>query len=93
MGKNYIQVNNEFTGNILNDLNQRRARILSIDEKPESIKEITALVPEAEIQDYVSKLRVLTKGSGFFNREFDSYQEVPQQMIAKVIEENSLIKK
>lgn len=91
--KIYIQVNNEFTGNILNDLNQRRARILSIDEKPESIQEITALVPEAEIQDYVSKLRVLTKGSGFFNREFDSYQEVPQQMIAKVIEENSLIKK
>ena len=91
--KVYIQVNNEYTGNILNDLNQRRARILSIDEKPESIQEITALVPEAEIQDYVSKLRVLTKGSGFYNREFDSYQEVPQHMVAKVIQENTLLKK
>ena len=57
-----INVDNEFTGNILNDLNQRRAKVLSIDEKPEGQQEITALVPEAEIQDYVSKLRVLTHG-------------------------------
>lgn len=91
--KIFVQVNNEYTGNILNDLNQRRAKVLSIDEKPEGVQEISALVPEAELQDYVSKLRVLTKGSGFYNRVFDSYQEVPQQMVAKVIEENTLLKK
>ena len=90
--KIYINVDNEFTGNILNDLNQRRARVLSIDEKPENQQEITALVPEAEIQDYVSKLRVLTHGSGFFNREFSSYQEVPANLIQKVIADNTLLK-
>jgi len=88
-----INVDNEFTGNILNDLNQRRAKVLSIDEKPEGQQEITALVPEAEIQDYVSKLRVLTHGSGFFNREFVNYQEVPQALVQKVINDNSLLKK
>lgn len=88
-----IQSSVDYTGNILNDLNQRRARILSIDEKPENMQEITALVPESEIQDYVSKLRVITKGSAFFNREFDSYQEVPQNLVEKVIKENSLLKK
>lgn len=91
--KVYINVDNEFTGNILNDLNQRRARVLSIDEKPENQQEITALVPEAEIQDYVSKLRVLTHGSGFYNREFSNYQEVPANLIQKVISENSLLNK
>ncbi|MGP1414126.1 MAG: elongation factor G [Bacillales bacterium] len=88
-----INVDNEYTGNILNDLNQRRARVLSIDEKPESQQQITALVPEAEILDYVSKLRVLTHGSGFFNREFSSYQQVPEHMVDKIIQENSLLKK
>jgi elongation factor G len=28
-----ISISNEFTGNIMNDLNQRRARIMSMDEK------------------------------------------------------------
>jgi len=88
-----INVDNSYTGSVLNDLNQRRAKVLSIDEKPENQQEITALVPESEIQDYVSKLRVLTHGSGFFNREFSSYQEVPQALVQKVINDNSLLKK
>jgi len=87
-----ISVSNEFTGNIMNDLNQRRARITSMDEKANNIQEIVALVPEAEILDYVTNLHVLSQGSGFFNREFDSYQEVPAHLIEGVIKANSMLR-
>ncbi|MFA5442489.1 MAG: elongation factor G [Bacilli bacterium] len=80
-----IHVGNEFTGNIMNDLNQRRARVLSIDEKGHGQQEVTALVPESEILDYAIRLRVLSQGSGFFNREFDSYQEVPSYLVDGIV--------
>ncbi len=84
-----VNVSNEWTGNIMNDLNQRRARVLSMDEKGYGIQEIVALVPEAELLDYAIKLRVLSQGSGYFNSEFDSYQEVPQNLLQSVIAANS----
>jgi elongation factor G len=88
-----INVHNEFTGNIMNDLNQRRARIMSIDEVANDNQEITALVPEAEILDYVTNLNVLSQGTGYFNRSFDSYQEVPANLIDNVIRDNSMLAK
>lgn len=88
-----INVHNDLTGNVMNDLNQRRARVLSMDEKGFGIQEIVALVPEAEVQDYAIKLRVLSQGSGYFNIAFDSYQEVPANMIQQVIQENSRLDK
>ncbi|MFA5687228.1 MAG: elongation factor G [Bacilli bacterium] len=82
-----VRVSTDFTGNIMNDLNQRRARILSIDEVGQGNQEITALVPEAEILDYAIRLRVLSQGSGYFNREFDSYQEVPNYLIDGIVKQ------
>lgn len=88
-----INISSEYTGNIMNDLNQRRARIISMDEKAHDMQEIVALVPEAEILDYVTNLRVLSQGSGFFNRVFDSYQPVPAYLIDNIIRDNSLLQK
>ncbi|MFA5235961.1 MAG: elongation factor G, partial [Bacilli bacterium] len=87
-----ISISNEFTGNIMNDLNQRRARIMSMDEKANNIQEIVAMVPESEILDYVTNLHVISQGTGFFNREFDSYQEVPSQLIDGIIKANSMLR-
>lgn len=84
-----IYAHNEFTGNIMNDLNQRRARIQSIDEKANHMQEIVALVPEAETLEYASTLRVLSQGSATFDREFDSYQEVPSYLIDGIIKSDS----
>ena len=79
-----------YTGNILSDLNTRRARIQNIEEKEHGSQEIEALVPEAEIIDYVTKLKSLTQASGFFNREFEAYEELPEFLKDKVIAENKL---
>ena len=86
-----VNVESQYTGNILSDLNTRRARIQNIEEKEHGSQEIEALVPEAEITDYVTQLKSLTQASGFFNREFVDYEEVPEYLKEKVIAENKII--
>ena len=88
-----VNVENQYIGNILSDLNLRRARVLNMEELGDDTQNIVALAPESEILDYVTKLRVLTQGSGFFNREFDSFQEVPNYLIDQVLAKNSLLNK
>ncbi len=86
----FVHVESKYTGNVLSDLNTRRARIQNIEEKEHGAQEIEALVPEAEIIDYVTQLKSLTQASGFFNREFVSYEEVPEYLKDRVIQDNKL---
>ncbi len=86
-----VNVESRFTGAILSDLNTRRARIQNIEEKEHGSQEIEALVPEAEIIDYVTQLKSLTQASGFFNREFVAYEELPEYLKDKVIQENKIV--
>ncbi len=86
-----INVENKNIGDILSDLNSRRAKIISMEEKNNDEQEIVALVPEAEIIEYANDLKALTQGGGYFNRIFETYEEVPTYLSQKVIEENKLI--
>ena len=88
-----VSVNSEFVGNVLSDLTSRRGRVLTFNEDEGGRQEIVALVPEAEILDYVSSLRSLTQGSGFFTRTFECYEQVPEYLKEKVIVQNSLLNK
>ena len=88
-----IYIGNEYLGDVLNDLNSRRGRIQNIIDKEDETTSIEVLLPEAETLDYVTKLKVLTQGSGYFVREFYAYEEVPAQLREKVIKENSLLNK
>ena len=87
-----IHVDSIYLGDVMNDLNTRRARIQTMEEHA-GIQEIICLAPEAELLDYIIKLKTITQGSGFFNREFEAYEEVPSFARDKIIEENSLLKK
>ena len=88
-----ISVDSKFVGNILSDLTSRRGRVLNFEEDEGGRQDIVALVPEAEILDYVSSLRSLTQGSGFFTRSFERYEQVPEYLKDKVIQQNSLLNK
>ena len=79
----------EYTGDVMSDLNTRRARIQNMEEH-EGMQDIEALIPEAEIVDYVTQLKSITQASGYFNREFVSYEEVPEYLKDKVIKENKI---
>ncbi len=87
-----VNIESKYTGNVLSDLNTRRARIQNIEEKDGGYQEIEALVPEAEIIDYVTQLKSLTQASGFFNREFTGYEELPSYLVDKVIADNKVDK-
>ena len=79
----------QYTGDVMSDLNTRRARIQNMEEH-EGMQDIEALVPEAEIVDYVTQLKSITQASGYFNREFVNYEEVPEYLKDKVIKENKI---
>ena len=85
-----VHIESKYTGNVLSDLNTRRARIQNIEEKEHGNQEIEALIPEAEIIDYVTQLKSITQASGFFNREFVGYEELPEYLKDKVIKENKI---
>jgi elongation factor G len=72
-------------GDILGDLNTRRARVQGMNnEKGKSI--VTAHVPLAEMQRYTTDLRSMTGGRGLFTMEFLKYETVPSHLAQEIIE-------
>jgi len=79
-----ITVPEEFMGDVLSDLNTRRAQILGMGQVGDNTV-VTAIVPLAEMQRYVSLLRSITQGRGVFSLEFADYQQVPNHLTDQVI--------
>lgn len=75
----------EYLGDVIGDLNQRRGRILGIEPAGRAQK-IRALVPQAELYRYATSLRSLTQGRAAHTRRFSSYEELPANEVQKVIE-------
>jgi elongation factor G len=73
-------------GDVLGDLNTKRARVQGMDQSAgKSI--VIAFVPLAEMQHYAADLRSLTQGRGVFSMEFDHYDEVPTHVAQGIIEQ------
>lgn len=71
-------------GDVLGDLNTRRARVQGMDtEKGRSI--VTAQVPLAEMLRYTTDLRSITGGRGVFTMEFSHYEVVPAHLAQEII--------
>ncbi|MHB8857517.1 MAG: elongation factor G [Bellilinea sp.] len=71
-------------GDVLGDLNTRRARVQGMNsEKGRSI--ITATVPLAEMLRYTTQLRSITGGRGIFDMEFSSYEIAPAHIQAEIV--------
>ena len=72
-------------GDILGDMNSRRARVQGMDtEKGHST--VTAKVPLVEMLRYTTDLRSLTGGRGIFDMELDHYEVVPTHVAQGVID-------
>lgn len=80
-----VTVEADMVGDIISDLNQRRAKVTGMDVNSRGNQKITALVPESEIQEYTNDLKSLTQGSGFFVREFSNYEPMPQVLQDKLL--------
>ncbi|MBA7623292.1 Elongation factor G [subsurface metagenome] len=81
-----VSVPEDFTGDIIGDLNAKRAKVLGMN--PEDGRNvIEAQVPLAEILRYAIDLKSITQGRGSFTTEFSHYEETPPHVSQKIIAE------
>jgi len=73
-------------GDVMGALNSRRGKVLGMEQKG-NMQVIRAQVPMAEMLDFEPTLTSITGGRGSFLMEFSHYEEVPQQIQTKIIEE------
>jgi len=74
------------TGEVMGDLNSKRARILGMNPLENGSTAIEAEVPQAEMLRYATELRSQTQGRGSFTISFDHYDEVPGHLVQNIIE-------
>lgn len=81
-----IIVPGEFTGDIISDLNTKRARVQGMNPVDDN-NIIEAQAPLAEVLRYAIDLKSITQGKGIFSMEPSHYEEVPVHIIQKIISE------
>ena len=80
-----IVVPNDQVGDVMGDLNAKRGKIQGIDPEEDS-QTIRAYVPMAEVLNYAADLTSITGGRGMFVMEFDHYEDVPDNLMKKIID-------
>ena len=82
-----VVVPDEYTGDIMGDLNKRRGRVMGMNPVDNGYQEIMADIPYLELYGYNTQLRSMTSGSGTFSYEFARYEQAPEDVAAREIEE------
>ncbi|MDE2717006.1 MAG: elongation factor G [Chloroflexota bacterium] len=75
------------TGDVMGDLNSKRARILGMNPEGNGFTTIEVEAPQAEMMRYATDLRSQTQGRGTFTMRFDRYQEVPTHLVDRAVEQ------
>ncbi|MBD2490982.1 elongation factor G [Aulosira sp. FACHB-615] len=80
----------EFTAKVLQLLSGRRGQILGYEGRQDwqGWDNISAYLPQAEMQNFIVELRSLTLGVGSFHWEYDHLQEVPEKLAERVLASN-----
>ncbi len=79
-----VTVPESYMGDVLGDLNTRRARIQGMNAEGH-FQKIQAHAPESELYRYSTVLRSLTQGRGIHTSEFYSYEQVPRNVQEQII--------
>ena len=78
-----VTIPEEFMGTVIGDLSSRRGRVQGTEKHGNSVV-ITGLAPLSELSGYVTTIRSLTQGRGNPYMEPAHYEEVPQNVLAKL---------
>jgi elongation factor G len=76
----------EFSGDIMGDLNSRRGRVQGMEANGNQ-QVVKAQVPMAEMLNYQSTLNSITAARGSFHMQFSHYDPVPGQLAPKIVEQ------
>ena len=79
-----INAPENYSGDIMGNLNGRRGRIQGMDSKAGSTI-IKAQAPLAEMLTYASDLTSMTQGRGTYSMEYSHYDTVPPQIAEKIV--------
>ncbi len=81
-----VTVPEEYTGDVISDLNTRRARIQGIQAEG-LFQQIEAQVPESELYHYSTTLRSITQGRGIHHARFSHYEQMPRNVQEDIVAE------
>ncbi len=87
-----VYVDDQYTGDIMSDLNSKRGRVLGMDNIGGGIQLIRVKVPQAELLKYSIELRSMTSGTGSFEMEFSHYDPISGKIAEDVIKATAMRK-
>jgi len=76
----------EYQGDIIGDLNRRRGQVNSIESRG-NLTIVHAEVPLAELFGYATAIRSLSKGRSSYSMEPSHFQQVPQNLVAAILDQ------
>ncbi len=80
-----IIVPENFMGETTGNVNSKRGRIESMEDRP-GLKVVNCKIPLSEMFGYATELRSMTQGRGSFTMEFDHYEPAPNNVAQQIIE-------
>lgn len=86
-----VTIPESYAGAVMGDVSASRGRVTGMDSNDHGETVVTATVPYAELVDYATRLRSLTRGTGDFTMEPAGYEQVPydvQQKLVEIFEHN-----
>ncbi|RWZ79545.1 MAG: elongation factor G, partial [Candidatus Chaera renei] len=78
----------EFMGDVIGDLNSRRGRIKSMEDRM-GVKVVIAYVPLGSMFGYTTDLRSMSQGRASSSMELAQYEEVPPNVAQEIISKSS----
>lgn len=86
-----VTIPESYAGAVMGDVSASRGRVTGMDSNDRGETVVAATVPYAELVDYATRLRSLTRGTGDFTMEPAGYEQVPydvQQKLVEIFEHN-----
>ncbi|MDD2764007.1 MAG: elongation factor G [Opitutaceae bacterium] len=83
-----VTVPEEYQGDIMGDINRRRGHIQGMEQR-EGACIITAMVPLETMFGYATDIRSLSKGRASYSMEPSHFDQVPAQLLTKIVENSS----
>lgn len=81
-----VTIPESYAGAVMGDVSGSRGRVTGMDTNNRGETVIMAVVPYAELVDYATRLRSLTRGTGDFTMEPAGYEQVPYDVQQKLVE-------
>lgn len=83
-----VKVPDSDAGDVMGDLNGKRARILGMNSQGDGTTIVEAEAPQSEMLRYATDLRSQTQGRGSFTIKFDHYDPVPGHLTDRIVREH-----